>query len=183
MNDIKNVILNDKNPLLRERSSNLDVNNIKPEEQKLIDLMIKYIDIAYNDEAEKYGINSGIAIAGNQVGLLKKVIYIHFEFNQVEYKYLLANPKIVSHSYGICYLSDGEGCLSVLKKHHGIVPRYQKIIVEAFDLINKKQIKINAECLLSVCLQHEIDHLSGILYYDHINKANPDFVKPEWIKL
>ena len=179
MNDIKNVILSDKNPLLRQYSSDLDVNNIKPEEQKLIDLMVKYIDITYNNEAEKYGINSGIAIAGNQVGLLKKVIYIHFEFNNVEYKYLLANPDIISHSYGMCYLSDGEGCLSVLQKHHGIVPRYQKIIVKAFDLINKKMIKINAENLFSICLQHEIDHLSGVLYYDHINKENPDFVKPE----
>ena len=183
MSDIKNVILSDKNPLLRKHSSDLDVNNIKPEEQELIDLMVKYINISYNDEAEKYGVNSGIAIAGNQVGLLKKIIYVHFEFNKVEYKYLLANPKIVSHSYGICYLSDGEGCLSVFKKHHGIVPRYHKIIVEAFDLIDKKPIKINAEGLLSVCLQHEIDHLSGILYYDHIDKQNPDFVEPEWIKL
>ena len=42
-----------------------------------------------------------------------------------------------------------------------------------------EMIKINAESLFSVCLQHEIDHLSGVLYYDHINKENPDFVKPE----
>ena len=179
MKDIKNIILCDKNLMLRKHSLDLNVNDIKQEEQNLIDQMVKYIDISYNNEANKYGISSGIAIASNQVGLLKKVIYIHFKFNEIEYKYLLANPKIISHSYGICYLSDGEGCLSVFKKHHGIVPRYQKIIVEAFDLINKKPIKINAESLLSVCLQHEIDHLSGTLYYDHINKQNPNFVKPE----
>ncbi len=183
MKDIKNIILCDKNLMLRKHSLDLNVNDIKPEEQNLIDQMVKYIDISYNNEANKYGISSGIAIASNQVGLLKKVIYIHFKFNENEYKYLLANPKIISHSYGICYLSNGEGCLSVIDKHEGIVPRYQKVIVNAYDLINKKTITINAEGLLSICLQHEIDHLSGILYYDHINKENPNYAKPEWVKL
>ena len=183
MNEIKNVVLDDNNPILRKHSLDLDVDNIQPNEKKLIDLMVKYIDISYNNKAVKYGINPGIAIASNQVGLLKKVIYIHFKYNENEYKYLLANPKIVSHSLGICYLSDGEGCLSVKVKHYGIVPRYQKIVVNAYDLINKKQIIINAENLLSICLQHEIDHLSGIIYYDHINKNNPNYVKSEWIKI
>ncbi|MBP5256915.1 MAG: peptide deformylase [Mycoplasma sp.] len=183
MDEIKNIVLDDKNPILRKHSLDLNVNNIQPNEKKLIDSMVKYIDISYNNEADKYSINPGIAIASNQVGLLKKVIYVHFKCNENEYKYLLANPKIVSHSFGICYLSDGEGCLSVKDKHYGIVPRYQKIVVDAYDLINKKQITINAENLLSICLQHEIDHLLGIIYYDHINKDNPNYVKSEWIKI
>jgi peptide deformylase len=48
--------------------------------------------------------------------------------------------------------------------------------VSAFDMINNKDIEIVAEDMLSVNLQHEIDHLDGILYYDKINKINPFFV-------
>jgi peptide deformylase len=92
---------------------------------------------------------------------------------------LLANPKIKSYSQSKCFLSGGEGCLSVKKKHDGIVPRRSKVIVEAYDLINNKQIEIIAEDFLAINLQHEIDHLNGILYYDHINKSNPYFVDEE----
>ena len=183
MIELKNIILSDKDPMLRKHSTDLDVNNIKPEEQYLIDMMVKYIDACYNDEAEKYGIEPGIALASNQVGLFKKVVYVHFKIKETEYKYLIANPKITAYSYAIGYLSDGEGCLSVKNKHEGIVPRRGRIIVKAYDLINKKEITIDASGMLSICLQHEIDHLSGILYYDHINKEDPMFTKPEWIKI
>ena len=183
MIELKKIILSDKDPMLRKHSTDLDVNNIKPEEQDLIDLMVKYIDACYNDEAEKYGIKSGIAVASNQVGLFKKVVYVHFKINDKEHKYLIANPKITAYSYAIGYLSDGEGCLSVENKHEGIVPRHLRIIVEAYDLINKKDIAIDASGMLAICLQHEIDHLSGILYYDHINKEDPMFTKPDWIEI
>ena len=183
MIELEKIILSDKNPILRKHSADLDVNNIKPEEQCLIDMMVKYIDAYYNGEAEKYNIKPGIAIASNQVGLLKKVIYVHFKVNETEYKYLIANPKITSCSYAIAYLADGEGCLSVDNQHKGIIPRRGRIIVEAYDLINKKDITIDASGFLAICLQHEIDHLSGILYYDHINKENPMFTKQEWIKI
>ena len=123
MIELKNIILSDKDPMLRKHSTDLDVNNIKPEEQYLIDMMVKYIDACYNDEAEKYGIKPGIAVASNQVGLFKKVVYVHFKINDKEHKYLIANPKITAYSYAIGYLSDGEGCLSVKNKHEGIVPR------------------------------------------------------------
>lgn len=169
----KNLILSDTDKVLREKSLDLDVNNISEQEQYLIDQMQLYIDICYRNESNKYNIRDGIAVASNQVGLLKKVIYIHLNINNKEYKYLLANPKIVSYSLGKIALAEGEACLSVNDDHIGYVPRYARIIVQAYDLINKKDIKINATGLLSICLQHEIDHLSGILYYDHINKVNP----------
>ena len=97
MIELKNIILSDKDPMLRKHSTDLDVNNIKPEEQDLIDMMVKYIDACYNDEAEKYGIKPGIAIASNQVGLFKKVVYVHFKIKETEYKYfsILLLPKII----------------------------------------------------------------------------------------
>ena len=46
-----------------------------------------------------------------------------------------------------------------------------------------KNIEIKAKGLLSICLQHEIDHLYGKLYYDHINKNDPFHAEPNWIKI
>ena len=181
MKSLKHLVLSDKDKRLRQKVEQLDVDHISSSDQELIDGMMEYIDACFNDKEEEYGIRAGIALAGPQVGLMKQVIYIHFQENDVEHKYLLANPKIVSHSLVMAGIGEGEGCLSVDDKHNGFVPRYKRVIVEAYDLLNKKPIKIDNETILSLCLQHEIDHLNGILYYDHINKKDPDFKKPDWI--
>lgn len=175
----KHLILTDSNDELRTKSIDLDFNHITDNEQYLIDQMMEYIDICYRKENEKYGITAGVAIAGNQVGLFKKVIYLHFDDDGKEIKYLLANPKITAHSYQKAYLASGEGCLSVPNAHSGIVPRYARIYVEAYDLINHQPITIDATGFLAICLQHEIDHLSGVLYYDHINPKNPNYTQPD----
>ena len=70
------------------------------------------------------------------------------------------------------YVTDGEGCLSVNRPVEGIVPRYARVTVEAYDMDGNK-IRIRAREDLSVCFQHEIDHLNGILFIDHIDKKNP----------
>ncbi len=183
MDNIKQYLLDDSNVILRQPSQDLDINNISDNEQKLINIMVKYIDCCYLGKAKECGIKEGIAIASNQVGLLKKVIYIHFNHLDKEYKYLLANPKIIQYSLQKVFLSSGEGCLSVKEKHAGYVPRYSKITVHAYDLLNKKEISIDASDLLSICLQHEIDHLSGKLYYDKINKIDPFYFEQEWIRI
>jgi peptide deformylase len=137
--------------------------------------MVEYIDEAFDGSNDE--INPGIAIAAPQVGLLKKVIYVHFlDNNEIEHKYLLANPKIVAESKAISYIPHGEGCLSVPSHHNGIVKRRNKVQIKAFDLVEKKNITINASGMLSICLQHEIDHLYGILYYDRINKEDKNFI-------
>jgi peptide deformylase len=79
-------------------------------------------------------------------------------------------------------LPKGEGCLSVKENHKGIVPRHTRIGVKAIDLLHdNKPIEIDAEGILAICLQHEIDHLSGVLYYDHINKDDPFKIAPNWV--
>ena len=181
MSELGKIILKDGNPILRKKVIPLDVNNISLHDQELINKMVKYIDICYAGKENELEIKPGIAIAANQVGLDKSVIYIHFKEKEIEYKYLLANSKIVSKSYGKCFLSAGEGCLSIDDdKYEGYVPRNKTIIVEAYDLINKKMITITATGILSICLQHEIDHLYGIMFYDHIDKNKPFFKKEEW---
>ena len=70
-------------------------------------------------------------------------------------------------------LHGGEGCLSVCEEHQGYVVRSARIKVKAFDLLQNKEITIRARGYLAIVLQHEIDHFSGTLFYDHINRENP----------
>lgn len=144
------------------------------QQQELIDKMVAYIDASCCGKYNEFNIRPGIAIAGPQVGLMYRVIYVHWLFNDKEYKYLLANPTIVSESQTNCYLSTGEGCLSVKENVQGYIKRKNQIVVTAINLLdNNNIITINVDGYLAICLQHEIDHLDGILYYDRINKSDP----------
>ena len=70
------------------------------------------------------------------------------------------------------YVEDGEGCLSINRETIGIVPRYARVTVEGYDMDGNK-IKIRAREELAIAFQHEIDHLNGILFIDHIDPKNP----------
>lgn len=142
-------------------------------DENLVNKMVNYIDACYQGLDEKYNLNPGMAIAAPQVGCDKKIIYIHFFDGEKEHKYLLANPEIIATSIAKCYLQNGEGCLSVKKQHDGHVLRYNRIRVKALDMLNNnKEIIINADSLLAICLQHEIDHLYGICFYQRIDKKH-----------
>ena len=87
--------------------------------------------------------------------------------------YALVNPKIVSYTEKGSYLKDGEGCLSVNDDVEGLVPRHAKVTVKGYDVLTHKNVTIVARGYLSICLQHELDHFDGKLFYDRINKENP----------
>ncbi len=171
-------ILTDDNPLLKTVCEPL--NEITADDLKIIKRMISYIDSCYDDSYSKYKIRPGIAVAAPQMGLMKRLIYVHLDSNGKEHRLLLANPEIVSKSQVLSYIPGGEGCLSVPKDVKGNIPRNYKIIVKGIDLFTGEPIELSAVELLSVCLQHEIDHLDGILYTDRINKDKPNYVNPNW---
>lgn len=149
-----------------------------------ISKMIAFIDSSYDGSYGQYKIRPGVAIAGVQINYLKRVIYLHFddEYGN-EKKWLLGNPKIISFSEETIYLDNGEGCLSVPEDRNGFVPRKSKIKVEAIDLFSGQVITIEESDYSAIVLQHEIDHLDGILYYDHINVLDPYYNKKEWRKI
>ena len=70
------------------------------------------------------------------------------------------------------YLTTGEGCLSVDREVEGYIPRYARITVKAINL-DGEPIKLRLKGYAAVVFQHEIDHLNGIMFYDHINKKSP----------
>ena len=164
-----------------------------PYKQKYLDLakdMTDYLVTSQDDElAKKYNLRSGVGLAAPQTGLNKRIISIFYEEKDEEgkvinsYKYGLINPKIVLESVQETALSDGEGCLSVDDEHHGLVYRHYKVEVKAFDVFENKDIDIKASGFLAIILQHEIDHLNGVLFYDRIDNKKPDYVKPGSILL
>jgi len=125
------------------------------------------------EEAEKYNLRPGMGLSAVQVGILKRIFVIVYEYEEGKFEnYIFINPKILSHSEEMVYVDGGEGCLSVNREIEGIVPRYARLNAEYYDIDgNKHKIRLREE--LAIAFQHEYDHLDGILFYDKIDKKNP----------
>lgn len=156
---------------------------LSAEDKSLLDEMLKYLydsqDPAFREKNPK--IREGIGLAAPQVGVNKRMLvitYPNYDEKKTKTEYQLVNPKIVSNSIKKCYLEGGEGCLSVDQPHPGRVYRDFKITVKAYNALIGSNVVIKAQGYDAVVLQHEIDHLDGILFYDHINTKNPEMEIP-----
>jgi peptide deformylase len=108
----------------------------------------------------------GIGLAGPQVGEAKRVIVIDVaREGEKPHPLRLANPEILWHSEELATFA--EGCLS-LPEHYAEVTRPNAIRLRYLDYENEIR-EIEAEGLLATVLQHEIDHLDGVLFVDHIS--------------
>lgn len=123
--------------------------------------------------AERFGMTPGVGIAAPQVNVSKQILAVHVEIEEGKFfSSILYNPEIVTHSEELIYLPQGEGCLSVDEDIEGIVPRYSSITAKAMNKKGEK-IVLNLDGILSIVFQHEIDHLNGVMFFDHIDKTNP----------
>lgn len=102
---------------------------------------------------------SGVGLAAPQIGVLKRIIVVDVG----EGPLTLINPEIVESSGSEI---DEEGCLSI-PNENGNVERAARVVVEALDR-DGREVEIEAEGLLARALQHEIDHLAGILFVDKV---------------
>jgi peptide deformylase len=149
------------------------------EEKALLDDMLAYLKFS-QDPAEREKnpkMREGVGLAAPQVAVNKRMLVIYYPINEERtevIQYELINPKIVVSSLKKCYLTGGEGCLSVDAPHPGRVYRDFRIQVKAYDALVGSNVLIKAEGYDAVVLQHEIDHLDGILFYDRIDPKNPE---------
>ncbi|MBP5344321.1 MAG: peptide deformylase [Alphaproteobacteria bacterium] len=113
----------------------------------------------------------GVGLAGNQVGLLQRLVVVDCAGEDEKPNPIkLVNPRIIAHSEDkVCH---NEGCLSI-PKEYADVDRYETVIVAYQDEYGQNQ-QIAADGLLAVALQHEIDHLDGILFIDYLSKLKRD---------
>jgi len=163
----------DGHPMLRTVACEVSL-PLTDEDKEIMGQLLEYLENSQNPKiAKKYKLNEGIGLAAPQIGLNKRIFAARAkDENGQLHEYVLANPKIISHSEALIYLPDGEGCLSVKKNIPGIVPRYKRVKIMGYN-IDGERIEIKAKDFISIIFQHEIDHLNGKMFYDHISKDNP----------
>lgn len=119
-----------------------------------------------DDMVETMFAEDGCGLAAPQVGVHKRVVVIDFSYKDPEFKTMyLANPEIIETSKEVYELNDG--CLSV-PEFRGYVGRSKKIKYRYLDRDNNL-VEDEAEDLLAFCIQHEIDHLNGVLFVDRLS--------------
>jgi peptide deformylase len=165
----------DPHPVLRKRAQVVPI-PLNSEDKSILLAMLEYVELSQDkDYAEKYQIREGVGLAAPQIGISKRLTAISYGDEEHKIRYALVNPVITRSSLKKTAISTGEGCLSIKDSFPGYVYRPSKITVKAFDLLQDKDIIIQADGFDAIVLQHEIDHLNGVLFYDYINKENPFF--------
>ena len=147
-------------PILRKKASPLE--KVSEEVKKIL-----------NDMAETMYNAPGIGLAGNQVGVLKRLVVMDCSTDEEDPNLIkMINPEIVNSSDEKEELE--EGCLSI-PDHKSIVKRPANVKVKYLNIDGIEKI-LDAEGLLAACVQHEIDHLNGILFVDHISRIKRDII-------
>jgi len=162
----KREIVIEPNPILRKKSENLE--KVDDELRGLLDDMLETMYSA-----------PGIGLAAVQVGILKRLIVIDIAKEKEKKNPLfLINPEIISKSKTTTIYE--EGCLS-LPGHYAEIERPAECHIKYIDY-NGKEKEIKASGLLSTCIQHEIDHLNGILFIDYLSKLKKDMILKKLLK-
>lgn len=158
-------ILKYPDPLLRRKSE--PVTEFGPELQELV-----------ADMAETMYDAPGAGLAAPQIGVLKQVVVIDIAPANERELIVLINPEIVSMEGSV---TDVEGCLSVIE-YSAKVTRARLITVKARD-IEGNELVFEAEEWFARVIQHEVDHLAGTLYLDHISSLKRTFYKKKLKKI
>ena len=147
---------------------------LSPDDQKIADDLLEYVINSIDDEiAAEYELRASVGIAAPQINVLKQICVVHISDEEGELiEHIFLNPKIIRHSNFLCYLQMGEGCLSIKRQVEGLVPRYEKITVRNHKP-DGTPYNLTFEGYAAIVVQHEIDHLNGILFVDRIDKKNP----------
>ena len=153
-------IVIEPDPILRKESAPIE--KVDNDLRKLLDDMLETMYAA-----------PGIGLAAVQIGILKRLIVIDISKDKEKKNPLfLINPEIVSKSKNTSIYE--EGCLSV-PNFFAEVNRPKECHVEYLDYEGKKKI-LKAKGLLATCIQHEMDHLEGILFIDYLSKLKKTMI-------
>lgn len=166
-------ILDEKDKRLRQVSKEVEFPLTK-KDKETIEEMIEYLTNSQIEEmAEKYNLRPGMGLAAIQLGIPKRYFVVVNEYDEGQFEtYVMINPRMISNSVEKIYVDQGEGCLSVNRPVDGIIPRYARVTFEAYDIEGRK-INVRAREELAIAFQHELDHLNGMIFTDHIDPKNP----------
>ncbi|BAN92663.1 peptide deformylase [Streptococcus dysgalactiae subsp. equisimilis] len=175
-------IIREGNPTLRAVAKEVTL-PLSDEDILLGEKMMQFLKHSQDPVmGEKLGLRAGVGLAAPQIDVSKRIIAVLVpnlpdqEGTPPKEAYslqeVLYNPKIVSHSVQDAALADGEGCLSVDRVVEGYVVRHARVTVEYFDKTGEKH-KIKLKGYNAIVVQHEIDHINGVMFYDRINPTAP----------
>jgi len=159
-------ILTFPNPVLRQK-----VKTVTSFDESLKELATDLAETMYDAP--------GAGLAANQIGVCLRVVVVDVSENKEEKKHLvLVNPEIIDKEG--CQI-DEEGCLSVIDLT-AKVKRYRKLLVRAQDLDGKSW-EFPAEDFFARVIQHELDHINGILFIDHLSSLKRTLYKKRLKKI
>ena len=159
-------ILTEPDPILRKKCEPLE--KVDEETKKLMDDMLETMYAA-----------PGIGLAAVQVGILKRLVVIDISKEEEKKKPLfLINPQIMHQSTKTSVYE--EGCLS-LPGQFAEVERPAECTIKYIDY-NGKEKELKSDGLLATCIQHEVDHLNGILFIDYLSKLKKDMIIKKLVK-
>ena len=159
-------ILTEPDPILRKKCEPLE--KVDVDTKKLMDDMLATMYAA-----------PGIGLAAVQVGILKRLVVI--DISKAEEKknpIFLINPQIIHKSKKTSVYE--EGCLS-LPGQFAEIERPAECTLKYIDY-NGKEKELKADGLLATCVQHEVDHLNGILFIDYLSKLKKDMIIKKLVK-
>ena len=154
------TIITEPNKILRQKSKN--VVSVGRDEQQLMDDMLETMYAA-----------NGIGLAAIQIGIPKRIIVMDISKSDENKKPMFfVNPIIKNKDKELSIYE--EGCLSV-PNYFAEIERPKKCDVEFLDYNGNKKV-LNAEGLFATCIQHEMDHLEGILFIDYLSKLKKTMI-------
>ena len=163
---MKRKILIEPDPILRKKCEPLE--KVDSDIRKLMQDMLETMYDA-----------PGIGLAAVQIGILKRLIVIDISKDEKKRDPLfLINPVILKTSKNTSTYE--EGCLS-LPGQFAEIERPAECLLKYIDLSGKEK-ELKAEGLLSTCIQHEVDHLNGILFIDYLSKLKKDMIIKKLVK-
>ena len=159
-------ILTEPDPILRKKCEPLE--KVDAETKKLMDDMLETMYAA-----------PGIGLAAVQVGILKRLVVIDIAKEEENKKPIfLINPQIIHQSKNTSVYE--EGCLS-LPGQFAEIERPAECTIKYLDY-NGKEKELKSDGLLATCIQHEVDHLNGILFIDYLSKLKKDMIIKKLVK-
>ena len=162
---LRNIII-EPDPILRKKCEPLE--KMDASTKKLMDDMLETMYQA-----------PGIGLAAVQIGILKRLVVIDISKDEEKKNPIfLINPEIINLSEQTSVYE--EGCLS-LPGQFAEVERPAECILKYIDYYGKEK-ELKADGLLSTCIQHEVDHLNGILFIDYLSKLKKDMIIKKLVK-
>ena len=162
---LRNIII-EPDPILRKKCEPLE--KVDTDTRKLMDDMLETMYAA-----------PGIGLAAVQIGILKRLVVIDISRDEEKKNPIfLINPEIINQSKQISVYE--EGCLSI-PGQFAEIERPAEGTLKYIDY-NGKEKELKADGLLATCIQHEVDHLNGILFIDYLSKLKKDMIIKKLVK-